>query len=322
MKTSQCKFLIGLLLAFLCLTAYSQQSISEPNGPIVKLPLIIIDSKNQSVDALKTEEMHVFENKAEQKILSIERDERPIDFAIAIDSTGSFRGLLPYAVEAAKMIINNQRPTDEIFLESFVSSDRIETLQEFTSERSALLQGLLRLRIQGGQSAVLDAIYLAADQLWKHKPDEDRRKALVIVTDGEDRNSYYKTEDVINLLQEKSVQVFALAITTKLDGESGFIRQSPKEKAEKLLKKLADESGGRVFYSKTPKELGDGTEELIRSLRTSFRLTFQSSNTSTKQGFRKVEVKQAPSGGDKQTVIAGRGYFFSPTVSLSNKKFP
>jgi Ca-activated chloride channel family protein len=308
------------IVTSLCLNVYSQQpaATTEPAGPIVKLPLIVIDSNKQSIDAIKKEDIQVFENKAEQKVLSIERDERPIDIAIAIDSTGSFRDLLPYAIEAAKMVINDRRPKDEIFLESFVSSDKIRTIQEFTTDRSALLLSLLRFRVEGGQSAVLDAVYMAGDHLSKHTPEEDRRKVLVIITDGEDRNSYYKTEDVINLLHEKGVQVFSLAITTKLDGESGFIRQSPKERAEKLLKKLADETGGRVVYSKTPKQLAEGTEEVIRSLRTSFRLTFQSSNTSAIKGFRRVEVKQIPSS-DKRTSISAPGYFFNPTASLSNR---
>ena len=310
------------MVTALCRTVHSQQpaAISEPAGPIVKLPLIVVDSKNQLVDGIKKEELQVIESKLEQKILTVESDERPIDIAIAIDSSGSFRDLIPYAIDAAKMVINDRRPSDEIFVEKFISSDKISTLQEFTTDRSALLLSLLRLRPEGGQSAVLDAIYVAADHLSKHKPDEDRRKALIIITDGEDRNSFYKTEDVINFLHEKSVQVFPLAITSKLDGESGFIRQSPKERAEKLLKKTAEESGGRAFYSKTPKQLGDGTEELIRSLRTSFLITFQSSNTSAIKGFRKVEVKQVPSSVDKHTIIAARGYFFPPAVTVSNKR--
>ena len=309
------------LLTSLCPTAYSQQpaATTEPTGPIVKLPVMVLDAKKTLIDDIKKEDFQVVENKTEQKILSVERDERPIDIAIAIDSTGSFRDLLPYAIEAAKMIINDRRPADEIFLESFVSSDKIRTIQEFTTDRSALLLSLLRFRVEGGQSAVLDAVYMAGDHLAKHNPEEDRRKVLVIITDGEERNSYYKSEDVINLLHLKGVQVFPLAITTKLDEGSGFIRQSPKERAEKLLKKLADETGGRVFYSKTPKQLGEGTEEVIRSLKTSFRVTFQSSNTSAIKGFRNVEVKQAPSGGDKRTIISAPGYFFNPDVSLSNK---
>ena len=313
-----------LIVTALYRTVYSQQpaAISEPARPIVKLPLIVVDSKNQSMDAITKEELQVIENRAEQKILSVERDERPIDIAIAIDSSGSFEGLMPYAIEAAKLIINERRPIDEVFIESFVSSDKIETVQEFTTDRSALLQSLLRLRTQVGQSAVFDAIYLAADHFWKYKLGEDRRKALVIITDGEERNSFYKIEDVINLLQEKGVQVFALAITTKLDPNGGFIRKSPKERAEQFLNSLASETGGRVFFSKTPKELGDGTEEVIRNLKTSLCLTYQSFNTSNRKGFRKVEVKQIASGGDKRTIISPRGYFFSKAGSPSNKKVP
>lgn len=320
MKTSQCKFLIGLLLAFLCLTAYSQQpaATTEPTGPIVELPVMVLDAKKTLINDIKKEDIQVVENKAEQKILSVERDERPVDIVIAIDSTGSFRSVLPYAVDSAARIIKGCRPTDESLIERFVSSDKITILQDFTANRSALLQSLFQLRVEGGQSAVLDAIYTAGDHLSKHKPDEDRRKVLAIITDGEDRNSYYKTQDVISFLQQKGVQVFPLAITSELD-DKRFYKQSAKERAEKLLSSLANETGGRVFFSKSPKELGDGAEEVIRSLRTSFRLTFKSSDTSAIKGFRKVEVRQAPSGGDKRTIISAPGYFFNPAVSLSNK---
>lgn len=293
--------------------SYTQQpptSTNEATGPSVTLNLIVLDAANHSVDKVEKEDVRVIENKLEQKIVSVERDQRPTDIAIAIDASGSFEGFLPYAVAAAKLIIDNRRPLDEISIEIFISSDQIYTVQQFTTDSGALLKGLNLIKSGGGQSAVIDAIYLEAGHLGMHKPNEDRRKVMVIITDGEDRNSYYKAQDATRVVQEKNVQVFALAITTKLDSESGFIRASPQEQAQKLLRNLTKETGGRAFFSMKPKQLSDYTSEIIRNLMTSFRLTYQSSNNSSKGGIRKVEVEIVRSEGKKRTAIAPRSYVF------------
>jgi len=320
LSTSSKVIVVAALLA-LCSPAYSQQigpSPTEPAGPVVKLSLIVVDSNNQSVEGIKKEEIRVVEDKMEQSIVNVERDNRPIDIVIAIDASGSFKELLPYASEAAKLIINNRRPTDEVLILKFSSSDQINAIQDFTTSTEALINSLALLRPQAGQSAVIDAIYVAADHLVKHNSGQDRRKALVIITDGEDRNSFYKLDQLLMMLREKGVQVFALAMTTKLDKEGGLIRMSPRDKAENFLKSLASETGGRVFFSKTPLELGNATEELLRGLSRSSLVTYRSSNNSSKTGFRKVDVRMV-SGSNRKPVVA-RGYFFTPDRGLGNKK--
>ncbi|HEY8224297.1 MAG TPA: VWA domain-containing protein, partial [Pyrinomonadaceae bacterium] len=166
LSTSSKVIVVAALLA-LCSPAYSQQigpSPTEPAGPVVKLSLIVVDSNNQSVEGIKKEEIRVVEDKTEQNIVNVERDDRPIDIIIAIDASGSFKELLPYASEAAKLIINN-RPTDEVSILKFSSSDQINAIQDFTTNTEATLNSLALLRPQAGQSAVIDAIYVAADHL-------------------------------------------------------------------------------------------------------------------------------------------------------------
>lgn len=322
MRTTYIAYIASAVVLFSASSLSAQQTSAspQPDGPLVKLSVIAIDSKNGAVDKIQKSDLRVVEDKLEQAVISFEADERPADIAIALDASGSFEGLLPYALEAAKMIVNSRKASDEIFIETFISSDQVETVQDFTTDSAALIAAVSRLKIRMGQSAIIDAIYLATKHLAEHKAGEDRRKALIIITDGEERNSYYTQPDLTKILQETGVPVFVLAITTKLNNESGLIRKSPRERAEKFLNGLAAETGGRVFFSQTPKELSDSTSEVIRNLQTSFLLTYRSSNTSTRKGFRKVSVKATSTGGTRRTIIASPGYFFTRSQSVSNSK--
>jgi Ca-activated chloride channel family protein len=204
-----------------------------------------------------------------------------------------------------------------VALIQFISSDKIETVHDFSTNNETLVNRLSLFRPEDGQSAIVDALFLGAGHLQKYKAEEDRRKVLVVITDGEDRNSYYKKEDLLKRLRETRVQVFALAITTKLDNESGFIRTNPRERAEKFLRSIVNETGGRLLFSKTPRELGEATEEVLRNLNRSFLIIYRSTETRGKKGFHKVDVTLISD--LKQKPIAAQGYF-APDKDLSNKK--
>ena len=280
----------------------------KPSGPTVDLSLIVTDKDGTSLSVSK-EEICIIEDRIEQTILSVERDTRPIDYALVIDCSASLKRLIASSVEAAKMIVENRRGTDEIFIEAFVSSDNIVTIHEFSTDSNALLESLKLIRIEGGQSAVVDALYLAAKHVAEHnKTVANRRKALVIISDGEDRNSYHKFDHLLTLLRDKGIQVFAIGLVIDLEKEGGFIRLSPRVKAEKLLNKIAEETGGRVFYPKSHPELMKATADIITDLRSQFRVTYQSSHIG-KKGFRKVDIKLTSQSGEKRTLIVPKGYY-------------
>ena len=280
----------------------------KPSGPTVDLSLIVTDKDGRSLSVSK-DEIRIIEDKVEQTVLNVERDTRPIDYGLVIDCSASLKRLIASSVEAAKMIVENRRGTDEIFIESFVSSDKIDTIHEFSTDSNALLESLKLIHIEGGQSAVIDALYLAAKHVAEHnKTVENRRKALVIISDGEDRNSYHKFDDLLTFLREKGIQVFAIGLVIDLDKEGGFIRLSPRVKAEKLLNKITEETGGRVFYPKSHPELMKATADIITDLRSQFRVTYQSSH-SGKKGFRKVDMKLTSQSGEKRTLIVPKGYY-------------
>ena len=282
---------------------------AKPAGPTVELSMIVTDSEKKSIDKIQKEDVHVFEDKVEQTVLSVERDRRPVDCVIAIDSSGSLRRLLPTTLEAAKVIIMNRRPEDEILVMRFISSDKIEKMVDFTGDERALLFALSQVRIEGGNSAIIDALYIAASDAFTNakKTGKDRRKVVVIITDGEDRNSRFNQGALIKMLRQSDVQVFALGLISDLDNESGLTRKSPREKAEKLLQTVTSETGGRVFFPRNKSEIMDSMAQIIADLHGQFRLTYQSSDDATK-GFRKVEVKLVSASGEKRNAIVRPGY--------------
>jgi Ca-activated chloride channel homolog len=96
-------------------------------------------------------------------------------------------------------------------LSALSAATKSETLQDFTADKSLLLDGVDNLYIEGGQTAVIDGVYLAAQHVAEYKkgdPNDRRRRALIVITDGEDRNSYFKEEQLFPQLREEDVQIF------------------------------------------------------------------------------------------------------------------
>jgi Ca-activated chloride channel homolog len=285
---------------------------AQASGPRVELSLIVTDKDNKPVDTVPKEDVHVFEGNVEQTILSVERDTRPIDLGLVIDCSGSFRKWLPATVQAAGNIIRSTRPEDEIFIERFISSDKIENVQEFTRDTKLLLERIDDLFVEDGQSAVADALYLAVQYMVEHNHSRaDRRQAVVIITDGEDRNSYYRAEGVIQLARAHNIEVFVLAITSDLKTTSKANKPSPRERAETFTRLVATETGARVFFAATGEDLVlNAVPRFLSDLRNQFTITYQSSDTSAKEGFRLVEVKVDASNGEQRTITTPHAYYF------------
>jgi Ca-activated chloride channel family protein len=170
-----------------------------------------------------------------------------------------------------------------------------------------------KMYTEGGQTAVLDAVYLGAEHAGKHKKgdplSDKRRRALILVTDGEDRNSFYKQEQLFEFLRENDVQIYVIGFVNELDPEGGIIRKSPKEKAVNLLNKLATETGGRAFYPASLTELPGIADEITRDLRTQYVVSYSPTNKRRDGTFRKVNVRIDDTGKrDKRIAITRPGY--------------
>jgi len=179
-----------------------------------------------------------------------------ITYGLVIDNSKSMSSQFREVIEAAKIIVNNNKPGDETFVVRLVDRDRIETLQDFTTDRAAMLNALGKLYTESGQSAIIDAVYLSAQAVAQRKKSGSQsRPALILITDGDDRASYYTQDQLFALLRENKVQIFIIGLVNALDNRKPILSKSSREKAIKLLQRLANETGGRAFFLESSAEL-------------------------------------------------------------------
>ncbi len=289
------------------------------NTELVTLHVRVIDRNNHPINNVQKEEFRVLEDGVPQPIFSFSREEVPVMYGLAVDTSGSLRPAFESVINAAKAIINSNKKGDETFLERFISSDKIETVQDFTPSKDVLMDGLDTLYVEGGQTAVIDGVYLAAEHVATYKKggdDDRRRRALIVVTDGEDRSSYYTEAQLFERLREEDVQIFVIGFVNELDADKGLIRKSPRDKAVNLLNRLASETGGRAFFPTSLSELPQVADEIVRDLRTQYVVSYDPTNKAHDGTFRSIKVSVADvTGQGKRIALTRSGRTAGPATS-------
>ena len=289
----------------------SEGEILKFNAELVTLNVRVIDRNNHPINNIGKDEFKILEDGVPQPIFSFTQEEVPVIYGLAVDTSGSLRPAFEQVINASKAIVNSNKRGDEPFLERFISSDKIETVQDFTSSKDALLDGLDTLYIEGGQTAVIDGVYLAAEHVAEYKKgtgDDRRRRALIVVTDGEDRASYYPEAQLYQRLREEDVQIYVIGFVNELDSEKGFIRKSPREKAVTLINKIASETGGRAFFPQSISELPSIANEIVRDLRTQYVISYDPTNKAHDGTYRTIRVTVADAPGrDKRIALTRSG---------------
>lgn len=287
-------------------------SIIKIDTELVNLNVRVIDRNNRPINNIQEREFKIYEDGVLQKIDFFSRAEVPTNYALVIDNSGSLRQQLDKVIEAGKVFVSTNRQDDETMIIRFVGRDKIEIEQPFTSNKVDLADALDNLYIEGGQTAVIDAVYLAAENVDDHArsgsgPDRKRR-ALILVTDGEDRNSYYNEKQLFELLRESDVQIYAIGFVDDLSKEGGFIGKSPQGKAKALLERLANETGGKAYFPKSSAELPALAREISNELRTQYSIGYIPSNDRKDGTYRaiKVQVDDGP-GNQKRIAVAKAG---------------
>jgi Ca-activated chloride channel family protein len=223
------------------------------------------------------------------------------------------RQQLDKVIEAGRVLISTNKPEDESLVIRFVGKDKIEIVQNFTSNKQDLMDALDNLYIEGGQTAIRDAVYLAVENIDEYekskKADDHKRRALILVSDGEDRASYYNDKQLMDLLRESEVQIYVIGFLDDLSKDGGFISKSPREKAKAFLDSLAQETGGKAYYPASVNDLPALAREISNELRTQYSIGYIPSNDRKDGTYRsiKVQVTDGPGGSHRVPITrAGR----------------
>jgi len=285
------------------------------NAELVTLHVRVIDRNNHPINNIAKDDFKILEDGVPQPVFSFTQEEVPVIYGLAVDTSGSLRSQLNQVIDAAKTIVNSNKRGDETFLERFIDREKIENLQDFTSNKDLLLDAVDNLYVEGGQTAVIDGVYLAAEHVAEYKKgndDDRRRRALIVVTDGEDRASYYNEIQLFQRLREEDVQIFVIGFVNELDADKGFIRKSPREKAVSLLNKIASETGGRAFFPQSISELPQVANEIVRDLRTQYVVSYDPTNKAHDGTYRAIKVVVADVPGQKRIALTRSGRTASP----------
>ena len=289
----------------------SENDILKINADLVTLNVRVIDRNNRPINGISQTDFQVYEDGVAQRVFSFTEEQVPVIYGLAVDTSGSLRSQINEVIDAAKTIINSNKPGDETFLERFIDRDKIENLQDFTPNKDLLLDAVDNLYVEGGQTAVVDGVYLGAEHVAEYKKgrdDDRRRRALIVVTDGEDRASYYSQEQLFRQLREQDVQIYVIGFVNELDADRGLIRKSSKSKAVDLINRIASETGGRAFFPQSLAELPGVANEIVRDLRTQYVISYDPTNKAHDGTYRTIKVVvNQPAGGDKRIALTRSG---------------
>lgn len=179
----------------------------------------------------------------------------PVSYGLVIDNSGSYRLILEKVIKAALSLINENGPEDEAFLVTFVDASKIVLRQELTSDKRDLRDAVEAMYIEGGFTALADAVEFAAKYLaTERRGDSSKNKALILITDGDERKSSANLSDVAKLLKASNIKLYAIGVA------EGKVET-------RVIDRLAKESGGEVFLPKTAEQYDLAVKSLSAAIR-------------------------------------------------------
>jgi Ca-activated chloride channel family protein len=242
---------------------------------------------NSFVTNLTRDDFSVYEDGQKQEIKNFARETNlPLTIAMLIDTSDSVAPKLRFEQEAAISFFQSiLREKDRAMLVEFDSG--VTLLQDFTSDPNKLAKEIRKLRAAGG-TALYDAIHMACDEKLIR---ETGRKAIVILSDGDDESSNMDYNDALEMALRAESTVFAISVS-----RGGFFGVEGSSEGDTVLKDMARETGGKVFFPFKLAELDDAFRQINQELRSQFSLGYYSTNTARDGSYRKIEVRASERG--------------------------
>lgn len=254
----------------------------------VRLPITVTEGKtNRFIVDLKQSDFEILEDRTKQEIISFQPlSDLPLDVAILMDTSNSVKPKLKFEKDAAVSFLQTMLTSrkDRALFATFDSE--VELHQDFTNRLDLLTKAIDGVKAQG-ETRMYDAIYRVCEE--KMAAIQGRRRAMVIITDGEDTISERALKDAIDLAQRTETVVFV--ISTKAGGFFGVEAGTVDNKEDKVLKQLAEDTGGRAFFTSKVIELEKSFSAIAKELRSQYQISYDPTNDNYDGKFRKIEVR-------------------------------
>jgi len=269
----------------------------------VQLAVAVFDEKTaRLVIDLKQTDFEISEDGTQQKIESFRTEgDLPIDVAVLMDTSNSVKPKLKFEKDAAVAFLYTmlQQRRDRALFATFDSE--VELQQDFTNRTDLLSQAIDKVKARG-ETRMYDAIYRVCEEKMFGSPG--RRRAMVIITDGEDTISERSLNEAIDVAQRSETTIYV--ISTKAGGFFGVDAGMVDRKEDKILKKLAEETGGRAFFAAKIIELERSFTNIVQELRSQYLIAYSPTNEKFDGKFREIQVRLP--GNKNLKVRTKRGY--------------
>jgi len=251
---------------------------------VVSLNLVVTDTGGQQVRGLVPEDITLLEDGVPQPITVFAQEEWPIRLQILLDGSGSMGAALPVAKRAATRLVNSLRPGDEAEVAQFSRSLRV--LQESTDDHAALGRAIESIAA-GGETALYNSLYIALkEQARRRDPDALDRRAIVLLSDGEDTASMVDDDQLVELARRAGVAIYAIGLLTP--PRPG---QPAPTVPSYVLTALARETGGRAYFPRSLEELDGAYDRIASELRTLYGVGYVPQNAAADGGWRRISSR-------------------------------
>ena len=285
----------------------------DPSRPVnvktdlVTLTLTVTDLYGRYVSGLKQDAFNISDNGEQQEITFFSDSDAPVSVGILFDISGSMNGeKIIKARNALKKFIASSHPSDEYFLIAF--NNRAQLLLDRTRDGDAVLDRLTLVNPKQN-TALYDAVYLGIDKVGR---GTHQKKALLIISDGQDNASRYNFGEVRRLMKESDVVTYAVGIISPSDQASPVGMQG-----QAFLDELTSVTGGKSFYPQSDVEMDEIFERIALELRHQYSIGYTPKDFQPDGKWRKVKVKvKPPRGLPRLTVRSREGYYATPTATV------
>jgi len=271
----------------------------------VSLLFTVSDKKGRFITDLTKDEFEIVENKKPQTISEFTAEsDLPLRLAILIDTSNSIRERFKFQQEAATTFIETviRHGRDRAMLVSFDTS--AELVSDLTDDTQKLAGAVRDLR-PGGGTALYDAIFFACrDKLMKEQPPEKFRRAMVLLSDGEDNQSHWTRDQALEMAQKADVVIYTISTNiSHIDTEG-----------DKILRYFAQETGGSAFFPFKASDLAQSFENIANELRHQYIALYRPEPLRADGLYHNLEIKVK---NRKDLIVRARHGYYAPVLSLS-----
>jgi Ca-activated chloride channel family protein len=245
---------------------------------LVNMTVTVSDAYGRFVTGLAKENFEVFDDGVKQDIEHFTDYDAPISLGIIFDVSGSMGGLTTRSISALRRFFETSHEDDEFFIVAF--NNRAQLVQDYTSSISEILNRVVFVKAKGSTS-LYDAVYLGIE---KARQGRQAKRALLVISDGEENSSRYTSGELAKLLKESDVPIYAVGISNTYAGAG-------------TLKLLSDISGGHAFFPMDDPQLLDIYTRISVMLRHQYAIGFYPTDIASSSKSHKLRLKlQAPRG--------------------------